>query len=186
MKILYGLWRKTIFFIIINMIHYQHIVFVTGSTIWKKGHHWNTNLKCLNHLKTEKHYHYRFQEFHLGFQKDPPPSTFINCSLLSLIQKLFLKRFSLKEFIIMLLNMTTVPLNNWGFTHKVKNHSNWNLTLILHTYSQTWCFFSPKYTKIQEIKDIKVKKETIIGTWNPCCLTKWLKNCLLLINKTHR
>lgn len=45
-------------------------------------------------------------------------------------------------------------------------------------------FFS-KYTKIQEIKDIKVKKETIIGTWNPCCLTKWLKNCLLLINKTH-
>lgn len=115
--------KKNDFFyhIIINMIHYQHIVFVTGSTIWKKGHHWNTNLKCLNHLKTEKHYHYRFQEFHLGFQKDPPPpSTFINCSLLSLIQKLFLRRFSLKEFIIMLLNMTTVPLNNWGFTHKVK------------------------------------------------------------------
>lgn len=27
------------FFIMINMIHYQHIVFVTGSTIWKKGHH---------------------------------------------------------------------------------------------------------------------------------------------------
>lgn len=27
----------------------------------------------INHLKTEKHYHYRFQEFHLGFQKDPPP-----------------------------------------------------------------------------------------------------------------
>lgn len=112
--------KKNDFFIIINMIHYQHIVFVTGSTIWKKGHHWNTNLKCLNHLKTEKHYHYRFQKFHLGFQKDPPLSTFINCSLLSLIQKLLKKRFSLKEFIIMLLNMTTVPLNNWGFTHKVK------------------------------------------------------------------
>lgn len=31
--------KKNDFFIIINMIHYQHIVFVTGSTIWKKGHH---------------------------------------------------------------------------------------------------------------------------------------------------
>lgn len=60
--------------------------------------------------------------------------------------------------------MTTVPLNNWGFTHKVKKPQQLKLDLNSAHLQSNLMFFFSKYTKIQEIKDIKVKKETIIGT----------------------
>lgn len=86
---------------------------------------------CINHLKTENLWlSIGFHEFHLSFQKDYPPF----CKLVfgQLDTVIILKRFSCKEFMIMLLNMTTVPLNNWGFIQRLENHSNWNLTLILY------------------------------------------------------